>query len=139
MSIEIPSVWKHRQCPSVPFSARVPALFARQCGNNASKSAGEENRHFLIRERDAVRVGEQVSSQVGIDILTPSPPLPSRGRETQGSEQLSLCKYKHCKRVCQLRKHCKQSLEGDTEKKERLLSPPPPSPGSEWARGVWPG
>ena len=76
MSIEIPSVWKHRQCPSVPFSARVPALFARQCGNNASKSAGEENRHFLIRERDAAgRVGEQVSSQVAIDILTPSPPL----------------------------------------------------------------
>ena len=80
MSIEIPSVWKHRQCPSVPFSARVPALFARQCGNNASKSAGEENRHFLIRERDAVgRVGEQVSSQVAIDISTSSPPLASGG------------------------------------------------------------
>ena len=76
---QIPSVSWNPGSVQVSLSAtRVPALFPRQCGNNASKSAGAF-RHFLITHTRLGReggVGEE-GEQVPVDILTPLPLLPS--------------------------------------------------------------
>ena len=79
---QIPSVSWNPGSVQVSLSAtRVPALFPRQCGNNASKSAGAGKLlfvTFLSHKRGPGRegLGEQ-GEQVPVDILTPLPLLPS--------------------------------------------------------------
>ena len=78
---QIPSVSWNPGSVQVSLSAtRVPALFPRQCGNNASKSAGAGKLlfvTFLSHKRGPGRegLGEQ-GEQVPVDILTPLPPPP---------------------------------------------------------------
>ena len=59
--------------PSVPFSVRAPALFPRQCGNNASKSAAAFRHFLLIRH---TRPGSWGGRGAGAGRYIDSPPPP---------------------------------------------------------------
>ena len=74
---------------SVRVSLSASALFPRQCGNNASKSAAAAFRHFLITHTRGERGGVwEQGEQVPVDILTPLPlpfsPVSPAGRGETG-------------------------------------------------------
>ena len=95
--------------PSVPFSVRAPALFPRQCGNNASKSAAAFRHFLLIRHTRpgswggrGAGAGRYIDSPppppqsplVAEGRLEPSPRRPAAGCSTVGNTLLSPTPHK---------------------------------------------
>ena len=85
------------------------------------------------------RVGEQVSSQVAIDISTPLPSLclASGGGRHRDQSSCPSANTNIASAYVNYASIVNNHLKVTPRKKKGCSPPPPPSPGSEWARGVW--